>query len=177
MAQLPACAKVKSSIPLSHLPQWLATLSLFLDSLNADHVFSLKLGYTPISGRHGLLLEIPTITGFATIDTFLSDAPNRSQMMHSVAMHLILPCLVLALAPTTEVIRIMRSSVSEVRKQNYIRAARIRGLSTFEIIFQHVLRNAIPPIIPKIGVQLSTMLTYAIITESILTGRVLAAGY
>jgi cationic peptide transport system permease protein len=61
----------------------------------------------------------------------------------------------------------MRASVAEVMTQNYIRAARIKGLSTREIVTQHVLRNAIPPIIPKVGVQLSSMLTLAIITESI----------
>jgi ABC-type dipeptide/oligopeptide/nickel transport system permease component len=69
--------------------------------------------------------------------------------------------------PTTQVIRLMRASVAEVMTQNYIRAARIKGLSTREIVMQHVLRNAIPPIIPKVGVQLSSMLTLAIITESI----------
>ena len=50
---------------------------------------------------------------------------------------------------------------------NYIRAARIRGLAVSRIVFQHVLRNAIPPIVPKLGVQLSSMLTLAIIAESI----------
>ncbi|MCC4854160.1 ABC transporter permease subunit, partial [Vibrio lentus] len=87
--------------------------------------------------------------------------------LQSVIEHMALPCLVLALAPTTQVIRLMRSSVAEVMTQNYIRAARIKGLSTREIVMQHVLRNAIPPIIPKVGVQLSSMLTLAIITESI----------
>lgn len=87
--------------------------------------------------------------------------------MQSVIEHMALPCLVLALAPTTQVIRLMRASVAEVMTQNYIRAARIKGLSTREIVTQHVLRNAIPPIIPKVGVQLSSMLTLAIITESI----------
>lgn len=111
----------------------------------------MNLGYTPVSGRHDLLLEVPYITGFATIDAFLSRDINRLELIHSVMMHLLLPCMVLALAPTTEVIRLMRSSVADVRKQNYIRAARIRGLSTYEIIFKHVLRNAIPPIIPKLA--------------------------
>ncbi|WP_105901929.1 ABC transporter permease [Vibrio gangliei] len=143
------------------------SIPIFWIALMMIMFFSLNLGVTPVSGRHDLLLEVPYITGFATIDAFLTEQSNRIELIHSVALHLLLPCLVLALAPTTEVIRLMRSSVAEVRKQNYIRAARIRGLSTYEIIFQHVLRNAIPPIIPKVGVQLSTMLTYAIITESI----------
>ncbi|KJJ57804.1 peptide ABC transporter permease, partial [Vibrio cholerae] len=55
----------------------------------------------------------------------------------------------------------------EVMNQNYIRAAKIKGLSNYQIVTQHVLRNAIPPMIPKFGVQLSSMLTLAIITESI----------
>lgn len=78
-----------------------------------------------------------------------------------------LPCLVLALAPTTQVIGLMRASVADVMSQNYIRAARIKGLTTRQIVTQHVMRNAIPPIIPKVGVQLSSMLTLVIITESI----------
>ncbi len=129
--------------------------------------FSLNLGITPVSGRYDLLYQIDHVTGFAVIDAFLSRGSYQGYALYSVLMHLILPSLVLAIAPTTEVIRLMRSSVSDVMKQNYIRAARIRGLSHYEIIVQHVLRNALPPIIPKVGVQLSTMLTYAIITESI----------
>ncbi len=66
-----------------------------------------------------------------------------------------------------QVIGLMRASVAEVMSQNYIRAARIKGLSNREIVTQHVLRNAIPPIVPKVGVQLSSMITLAIITESI----------
>ncbi|OEF27460.1 ABC transporter permease [Vibrio rumoiensis] len=143
------------------------SIPIFWIALMMIMFFSLNLGYTPVSGRHDLLFDIQYVTGFATIDAFLTDDPMRLQLIQSVLMHLVLPCLVLALAPTTEVIRLMRSNVAEVRQQNYIRAARIRGLSTYEIIFQHVLRNAIPPIIPKVGVQLSSMLTYAIITESI----------
>ncbi|MFV0574118.1 MAG: ABC transporter permease [Vibrio sp.] len=143
------------------------SMPIFWIALILIMFFSLNLGITPVSGRHDLLLEIPYVTGFATVDAFLADKSVRLMLLHNVAIHLLLPCAVLALAPTTEVIRLMRASVAEVRKQNYIRAARIRGLSSYEIIFQHVLRNAIPPVIPKVGIQLSTMLTYAIITESI----------
>jgi cationic peptide transport system permease protein len=80
---------------------------------------------------------------------------------------MILPCIVLALAPATQFVRLMRASVAEVMTQNYIRAARIKGLTSFQIVREHVLRNAIPPIIPMIGVQLSSMLAFAIVAESI----------
>lgn len=129
--------------------------------------FSLHLGWLPVGGRYNLLYEIKHVTGFALIDAFYADGAYRAHALQSVLDHMILPCMVLALSPTTQVIQSMRSSVADVMSQNYIRAARIKGLSNYSIITEHVLRNAIPPIIPKIGVQISTILTLAIITESI----------
>lgn len=140
---------------------------LFWIALLMIMVFSLHFEIFPVAGRYDLLYQIDHITGFAIIDAFFANGAYRAHALQSVIEHLILPCLVLALAPTTQVIGLMRTSVAEVMSQNYIRAARIKGLSTHEIVTQHVLRNAIPPIIPKIGVQLSSMLTLAIITESI----------
>ncbi|PNH94936.1 ABC transporter permease [Vibrio diazotrophicus] len=130
-------------------------------------IFSLHYGMFPVSGRYDLLYEVEPVTGFILIDAFFAKGVNSANILHSVFQHMILPCFVLALAPTTQVIRLMRSSVADVMSQNYVRAARIKGLSYYKIITQHVLRNAIPPIIPKFGVQLSSMLTLAIITESI----------
>lgn len=140
---------------------------LFWIALLMIMVFSLHFEIFPVAGRYDLLYQIDHVTGFAIIDAFFANGAYRAHALQSVIEHLILPCLVLALAPTTQVIGLMRTSVAEVMSQNYIRAARIKGLSTHEIVTQHVLRNAIPPIIPKIGVQLSSMLTLAIITESI----------
>lgn len=140
---------------------------LFWVALLMIMVFSLHFQVFPVAGRYDLLYQIDHVTGFAIIDAFFASGEYRAHALQSVLEHLILPCLVLALAPTTQVIGLMRASVAEVMGQNYIRAARIKGLSTHEIVTEHVLRNAIPPIIPKIGVQLSSMLTLAIITESI----------
>ncbi|MCG6358056.1 ABC transporter permease subunit [Vibrio fluvialis] len=140
---------------------------LFWVAMMMIMVFSLHYEMLPVSGRYDLLYQVEHVTGFALIDAFLTEGAYRSYALQSVIEHMILPCLVLALAPTTQVIRLMRASVADIMGQNYIRAARIKGLSYYEIVIQHVLRNAIPPIIPKFGVQLSSMLTLAIITESI----------
>ncbi|EPZ5900554.1 ABC transporter permease [Vibrio fluvialis] len=140
---------------------------LFWVAMMMIMVFSLHYEMLPVSGRYDLLYQVEHVTGFALIDAFLAESAYRSYALQSVIEHMILPCLVLALAPTTQVIRLMRASVADIMGQNYIRAARIKGLSYYEIVIQHVLRNAIPPIIPKFGVQLSSMLTLAIITESI----------
>jgi len=140
---------------------------LFWVAMMMIMVFSLHYEMLPVSGRYDLLYQVEHVTGFALIDAFLAEGAYSSYALQSVIEHMILPCLVLALAPTTQVIRLMRASVADIMGQNYIRAARIKGLSYYEIVIQHVLRNAIPPIIPKFGVQLSSMLTLAIITESI----------
>lgn len=140
---------------------------LFWVALMLILVFSLNWELFPVEGRYDLLYEIDHVTGFAIVDAMLSESPLRAHALHSVLQHLILPCIVLALAPTTQIISLMRASVAEVMQQNYIRAAKINGLSKYEIVIEHVIRNALPPIIPKFGVQLSSMLTFAIITESI----------
>ncbi|MBV7297677.1 ABC transporter permease [Enterovibrio paralichthyis] len=138
---------------------WMAILMIML--------FSLYLGWLPVSGRYNLLFEIPPTTGFAFVDVLLSNHPQRSQAIEDIIRHLIMPTLVLAVAPTTEIIKLLRDSVGDVMSQNYIKAAATKGLSKSEIVMRHVLKNALPPIIPKFGIQISTMMTFAIITESI----------
>lgn len=150
-----ALALLGFSIPVF----WLALLlTLF---------FSLTLGWFPVSGRFDLLYEVKSVTGFALIDAWLSDSPWRHEMIVSAARHMVLPVLTLAVAPTTEVIRLMRISTSEVYDTNYVKAAATRGVSRRTILHRHVLHNALPPVIPRLGLQFSTMLTLAMITEMV----------
>ncbi|OCQ52932.1 Peptide transport system permease protein SapB [Photorhabdus australis subsp. thailandensis] len=146
-------ALIGFSIPIF----WLALLlTLF---------FSLYLGWLPVSGRFDLLYQINPVTGSSLIDSWLSKSPYRNEMIINAIQHLLLPVITLAVAPTTEVIRLMRNSTEEVFGENYIKAAATRGLSRLTIIRRHVLHNALPPIIPKLGLQFSTMLTLAMMTE------------
>lgn len=150
-----ALALIGFSIPIF----WLALLlTLF---------FSLTLGWLPVSGRFDLLYEVKSITGFALIDAWLSESIWREEMIVSALRHMVLPVLTLAVAPTTEVIRLMRISTIDVFEQNYIKAAATRGLSRLTILRRHVLHNALPPVIPRLGLQFSTMLTLAMITEMV----------
>lgn len=129
--------------------------------------FSLTLGWLPVSGRFDLLYPLQQVTGFALIDAWLSPSPWRHEMLLSVLSHMILPVTVLAVAPATEVIRLLRASTREVIDQNYVKAAATRGLSRFTVIRRHVLHNALPPVMPRLGLQFSTMLTLAMITEMV----------
>ncbi|MGL4276161.1 MAG: putrescine export ABC transporter permease SapB, partial [Morganella morganii] len=127
--------------------------------------FSLRLDWLPVSGRIDLLYDLTPVTGFAVIDAWLSDSPYRQAMILNVLSHMVLPVITLSIAPMTEVIRLMRTSTEEIISQNYIKAAAIRGLSRLTIIRRHLLHNALPPVIPKLGLQFSTMLTLAMVTE------------
>ena len=129
--------------------------------------FSLTMGWLPVSGRFDLLYTVKSVTGFAIIDAWLSDSVWRHEMIVSALRHMVLPVLTLAVAPTTEVIRLMRLSTMEVFDQNYVKAAATRGLSRLTILRRHVLHNALPPVIPRLGLQFSTMLTLAMITEMV----------
>ncbi|WP_375055294.1 ABC transporter permease [Zobellella sp. DQSA1] len=127
--------------------------------------FSLNLGWLPVSGQLSLLYDISPVTGIMTIDSLLTDHPYRWSAFVDALRHLILPSLVLAIVPTTEVIRQIRSALLEVLKQNYIRAALTKGLSETHVILRHGLRNAFPVAIPTLGLQLGTVLTSAMMTE------------
>jgi cationic peptide transport system permease protein len=75
-------------------------------------------------------------------------------MIVSAVRHMVLPVLTLAVAPTTEVIRLMRISTSEVMTP-LREAAATRGVSRRTILLRHVLHNALPPVIPRVGLQFS----------------------
>ncbi len=138
---------------------WMAVIFITL--------FSLNLGWLPVSGQYNVLYEIPQVTGFALIDVLLSSHPYQSAAMEDILRHLILPTIVLSIAPMTEVILLMKASVAHEMTQNYVKAAATKGLSRSEIVRRHVMKNALPPLLPKLGLQFSTVLTLAIIVEFI----------
>ncbi|HGJ5883546.1 putrescine export ABC transporter permease SapB [Arsenophonus sp.] len=141
------------------------SMPIFVLALLFILLFSLKLGWLPVSGRINLLYDLEPVTGFALIDVWLLNSIYRSQMFINLLEHLILPVITLAIAPISEMIRLMKNSTEAVMGENYIKAAATRGLSRITIIKRHVLHNALPPIIPKLGLQFSTMITLAMITE------------
>jgi peptide/nickel transport system permease protein len=82
-------------------------------------------------------------------------------------MHLILPAITLGggLAATTT--RMVRGSMLEEIRQDYVRTARAKGLGERKVLFQHALRNGLIPVITVLGLQAAGLLTGAIITETI----------
>jgi dipeptide transport system permease protein len=127
-------------------------------------LFSVTLGWTPVSGRIGFAFDVPPRTGFLLVDSLLS---GEAGAFKSALSHLILPTIVLATVPLAVIARMTRSSMLEVLREDYIRAARAKGVSRAKLIFVHALRNALIPVVTVIGLQVGALLSGAILTETI----------
>ena len=127
-------------------------------------VFSVKLGWTPVSGRIAVEYDIPHVTGFMLIDAMMSTDEGAFK---SALSHLILPAIVLGTIPLAVVARMTRSSMLEVLREDYIRTARAKGLSPGRVIVVHALRNALIPVVTVIGLQVGTLLAGAVLTETL----------
>ncbi|MFT4927914.1 MAG: cationic peptide transport system permease protein [Phenylobacterium sp.] len=143
------------------------SIPIFWWALLAILVFSLQLGWFPSSGRVSLVYEIPHYSGFLLLDILLADIPYKYEALIDAVKHLALPAVVLSTYPTTVLIRYTRGSMLHVLDTNYIKTARAKGLSPFGVLLHHGLRNALLPVIRLIGLQFSSLLTLAMITEVI----------
>ncbi|AWN52281.1 ABC transporter permease subunit [Methylobacterium sp. 17Sr1-1] len=127
-------------------------------------LFSVQLGWTPVSGRIDVQYFIEPVTGFLLIDTLLSD---ESGAFRSALSHLILPAVVLGTVPLAVIARMTRSAMLEVLGEDYMRTARAKGLPAWRIVGLHALRNALIPVVTVIGLQVGVLFTGAILTETI----------
>ncbi|WP_127959865.1 dipeptide ABC transporter permease DppB [Serratia microhaemolytica] len=128
---------------------------------------SVQLNLTPVSGRVSdtvFLDESLPLTGFMLIDTLFW---GESGDFVDAVMHLILPAVVLGTIPLAVIVRMTRSSMLEVLAEDYIRTARAKGLSRMRVIVVHALRNALLPVVTVIGLQVGSLLSGAILTETI----------
>ena len=127
-------------------------------------LFSVNLGWTPVSGRISLMFFFEPVTGFMLIDSLLSGQPGA---FRSAVSHLILPTIVLATIPLAVIARMTRSAMLEVLSEDYVRTARAKGVPPLQVISVHALRNALIPVVTVIGLQTGVLLTGAILTETI----------
>ena len=138
---------------------WLALLFILM--------FSLELNIAPLSGRISLLFDIPHRTGFILIDILLAKDIDTSLAMRDAFRHLLLPTLAISVISTASMIRMVRRSVIDVLNRPYITAARSRGLSRWQIFSRHILRNALLPVLPLMAIQITTLITNAMIVETL----------
>ena len=127
-------------------------------------IFSLTLGWFPMSGRLGVDIELTVITHFYALDAILT---KNWPALKDVLMHLALPAMALSTIPLAIVARMTRSSMLEVLRQDYIKTARAKGLSEVKIVLKHALRNGLIPVVTVMGLQFGILLGGAILTETV----------
>ncbi|WP_282135485.1 ABC transporter permease [Seonamhaeicola maritimus] len=97
----------------------------------------------------------------------LYELDDFGEAMHIKWKNLILPAIVLGIRPLAVVIQLMRNSLLEVFNQDYIRTARAKGLSEFQIIKKHAIKNAMNPVVTAISGWFASMLAGAVFVEYI----------
>ena len=127
-------------------------------------IFSVNLGWLPISGRLSVMIDLEVVTNFYVLDSIITK--NWVALKDSI-WHLIMPAVTLSTIPTAIIARMTRSSMLEVLKQDYIKTAMAKGLSKFKVVYKHALRNALIPVVTTIGLQFGVLLCGAILTETI----------
>jgi peptide/nickel transport system permease protein len=125
-------------------------------------VFSVHLGWLPPNGRGETVMLLGVPVSFLTLDGLA---------------HIAMPALNLALFKLSLLIRLTRAGTREAALQDYVKFARAKGLTRRRVIGVHILKNILIPIVTVIGLELGSVIAFAIITESIFawpgTGKLL----
>jgi peptide/nickel transport system permease protein len=127
-------------------------------------IFSLNLGWLPLSGRLSIGVDLEVITNFYILDAVIT---RNWPAFKDALWHIIMPAVTLSTIPTAIVARMTRSAMLDVLRQDYIKTAKAKGLSQLKVIFKHALRNAMIPVVTTIGLQFGVLLGGAILTETI----------
>jgi len=141
------------------------SLPVFWLGLIVIGLFYYQLGWFPGGGRLDTFVSPPpTRTGLYVVDSLLALDVDA---LRSSLIHLVLPSLTLGYFSTAVVARMTRSSMLEVLGQDYIRTARAKGLAERLIVVRHGLRNALIPTVTVIGLTFGSLLSGAVLTETI----------
>lgn len=128
------------------------SLPTFLIGILLIYLFAVELNWLPSFGRGDVVQIGWWSTGLLT---------------SSGLKAIILPAITLGLYQMTLIMRLVRSEMLEVMSADYIRFARARGLSERTINFRHALKNTLVPVITITGLQLGSIIAFAIITETV----------
>ncbi|MBT9493009.1 MAG: ABC transporter permease [Paucibacter sp.] len=128
------------------------SLPVFLIGILLILVFAVWLKWLPSFGRGDVMAFGSWTTGLLTADGL---------------RHVLLPAITLSVFQLTLIMRLVRSEMLEVLRTDYIKFARARGLSNRTVYFGHALKNTLVPVITITGLQLGSLIAFAIITETV----------
>jgi peptide/nickel transport system permease protein len=115
-------------------------------------IFAVMLGILPSTGRGTTVTVLGIEVSFMTWDGL---------------KHLLMPALNLALLKISLVVRLTRAGTREVILQDYVKFARAKGISNRRIIFVHILKNILIPVITVVGLELGNLIAFSVVTETV----------
>ncbi len=135
---------------------WLGIVLLLL--------FAVQLQWLPVQGRLSHEVTLQGVTGFYVLDSLLTG--NRAALVNSLR-HLILPSITLGVPMAAVVARVLRSSMLETLRTDYVTLARSKGAPESRVVLHHALRNALIPTITVVGLQIGVLLGGNMIVETV----------
>jgi peptide/nickel transport system permease protein len=138
---------------------------VFFLGLLAQLVFGVWLNWLPTSDQASPVTQalLQTHTNIFFIDAIID---GNWGALKDVTEHLILPATTLGVVYGGVFIRLIRVNVIRTLKEDYIEAARARGISERSVVYRHAFRNALVPVVTVIGLQLALLLGGAVLTET-----------
>lgn len=127
-------------------------------------LFAVHLQILPVSGRIGYASEVPTVTGFLLIDTLLA---GNIAAFGEALRYLLLPAITLGLPMTAILMRVTRTSMLEIMRQDYITFAEAKGLPRRRVLFRHALKNALIPTVSVAAIETGSLLGGNMIVETV----------
>ena len=138
---------------------------MFFLGLMAQLVFGVWLNWLPTSDRASPIVQatLQTHTNLFVIDSIID---RNWVALWDVLRHLILPAVTLGLATAGIFIRLIRVNVIRTLRDDYIEAARARGIKEHDVVYSHAFKNALVPVITVIGLNMALLLGGAVLTET-----------
>lgn len=127
-------------------------------------LFAVQWRWFPVQGRIGTDLQFQQITGFFVLDSLLTG--NRAALVSSLR-HLVLPSITLGAPVAAVVARVLRSSMLETLRSDYVMLARSKGAHEWSVVLKHALRNALIPTVTVVGLQVGILLGGNMIIEAV----------
>ncbi|MFC5931570.1 ABC transporter permease [Cryobacterium melibiosiphilum] len=141
------------------------SLPVFWIAMLIYYVFFYQLHWAPGSGRlDSALVPPPLVTGMYTIDSLVAGQPD---LFWNALSHLVLPAVVLTLFTIGTLVRFSRSAILDVVRHDYVQAARAKGLPHRIVVVRYILRGASLPILTMSGLTFGSLLSGAVLTESV----------
>jgi len=140
------------------------SMPIFWLGLMLAWLFGVQLKLLPFSARLDTGARFTPITNFLLLDALIR---GDWTILGQTVRHLLLPALALSTVPMAIVMRMTRGAMIEVMHQDYVRTARAKGLRDRVVVGGHAFRNALLPVVTIVGLQVGTLLSGAILTETI----------